>query len=1059
MASSLTVSSVSVQSDGRSILVGISGIVTGPLSPPQPGGFTVNVNGAGIYLFLGTASATSVLLYSSVFINHSDVVTVAINASNLVDASGTVIGNYTNIPVINNSAGTGADYIQAVGVPPPVTSAAFDTWALKWLNYRLNECPISRPTNYYFALSGNDTTGSGTIGNPWKSMAKANAVLQSSSGNIGLLFKGEMRPKEVVTVIAQIIATTINSITVDPHFNPSAPMVGTTVTLSGNSNETLTVSSCYNAGATLVIQFSSNIASTNPTTVSYTTLAFINIMQPNITISTWPAGSGGSDHKVAFSCFEGYFSVNANRNNASALRPGGSGATGWTVSTTGGVITSCTGGAGGTGFDPISPPIVTVSDGTGALLKSVVNSSGVVTAVNVIYGGSGYANSSTVTIQGDSYTQTYMYYQPLASPVAALREKNDTTKIFRYMNSVAEVDVTPGSWWQNPTTGYLYYHLHGSRSAGQIGDIYEFLFANSSTAIVVADVHGTRIDNIRIDGYGANLVDDNLRPYAIHGGITSNNACVVSNTECYYNGYHAIGVLSGGFGSIVTYYRCKVGLGTRGGDYVTFSQNGGHESLVWECETNAVGLPRGFVPYTNSYADGGSMISHSGPINFPTAPSIGATSVQHSGGYLVLGSGQKVTLSGGSANEILTISSYNASTYTMTFTTAITIAGHTGLSDPVALNPKIFLVKGCETPYQNQWQSGGFGMPAQSQPYWSDIADCRTWVIGEKIIPHTPTELDLNPFTYTITSQTINSITVPVTSIFGEATIWPLQYQPIRVSGGSSRIETVRVNSVNSSTGVITFVDTLMGQGRNEATWDISLCAGYLVFFAFNATSNTVYRDCHYESRQMAPTGTGDTRFIGGCQNTIFINSTLILDTTMQQSFNNFASNGGLFNSTQANTITELYNCRFHIHSDLGAQLYVDDKCFYGSASKNKIFNTILSADTLNWASGFTPGVGNTSAQQANNAYVNATMKTGVSGYDQDPSYVELGSVNISGHPSFDSPLLSNSPVTVRGRRLEIDADGNLRPLTNTARGPYEAIVVRSGNKNGGSRLTPKGGH
>lgn len=80
-------------------------------------------------------------------------------------------------------------YLSAIGAPPVCTSLAFRPWLLRLLAFRLAECPVARGTTYYFANSGNDTTGDGSESTPWKTLAKAQAIHDASSGNIALLFK------------------------------------------------------------------------------------------------------------------------------------------------------------------------------------------------------------------------------------------------------------------------------------------------------------------------------------------------------------------------------------------------------------------------------------------------------------------------------------------------------------------------------------------------------------------------------------------------------------------------------------------------------------------------------------------------------------------------------------------------------------------------------------------------------------------------------------------------------------------------------------------------------
>ena len=77
------------------------------------------------------------------------------------------------------------------GSPPVCTSLAFRHWmdrASKALDDQVIKTPA---TIYYFSQSGNDTTGNGTQGNPWRTIAKAITELaawSSTSAGLGLYF-------------------------------------------------------------------------------------------------------------------------------------------------------------------------------------------------------------------------------------------------------------------------------------------------------------------------------------------------------------------------------------------------------------------------------------------------------------------------------------------------------------------------------------------------------------------------------------------------------------------------------------------------------------------------------------------------------------------------------------------------------------------------------------------------------------------------------------------------------------------------------------------------------
>ena len=67
----------------------------------------------------------------------------------------------------------------------PDIISSYPAW-LSAVNYREAQfnarCPSLRATNYYFSQSGDDTTGDGSIGNPWKTQAKCNAEMAPDTG-------------------------------------------------------------------------------------------------------------------------------------------------------------------------------------------------------------------------------------------------------------------------------------------------------------------------------------------------------------------------------------------------------------------------------------------------------------------------------------------------------------------------------------------------------------------------------------------------------------------------------------------------------------------------------------------------------------------------------------------------------------------------------------------------------------------------------------------------------------------------------------------------------------
>lgn len=82
-----------------------------------------------------------------------------------------------------------ASYVQVQGTPPSPTKLAWFSWADGLQNTRLARVPNARTQTFYFAQNGNDETGWGTPDRPWRSLAKAQSVLNSSAGDIRLRFR------------------------------------------------------------------------------------------------------------------------------------------------------------------------------------------------------------------------------------------------------------------------------------------------------------------------------------------------------------------------------------------------------------------------------------------------------------------------------------------------------------------------------------------------------------------------------------------------------------------------------------------------------------------------------------------------------------------------------------------------------------------------------------------------------------------------------------------------------------------------------------------------------
>jgi hypothetical protein len=102
-------------------------------------------------------------------------------------------------------------YQQLAGTPPPLSDAAWFTWESNLQAQRLARVPAGRTATYYFAQTGDDATGTGTIDQPWKTLAKAQAVLSASAGDVRLRFRGGGVWREPISLVVDRNAVTVDS--------------------------------------------------------------------------------------------------------------------------------------------------------------------------------------------------------------------------------------------------------------------------------------------------------------------------------------------------------------------------------------------------------------------------------------------------------------------------------------------------------------------------------------------------------------------------------------------------------------------------------------------------------------------------------------------------------------------------------------------------------------------------------------------------------------------------------------------------------------------------------
>lgn len=153
--------------------------------------------------------------------NHGWVLTVPTTLSGWsFDSSESANNDHRPILTVQyqpTGASTFPDYVDLAGAPPSSMQSDWFTWQSDLETQRLNRVPSARTATYYFAQNGDDTTGAGEIGSPWKSLSKAQSILNSSSGDVRLRFRRGDTWREATT-----LQISRESITVDSYGNSSS---------------------------------------------------------------------------------------------------------------------------------------------------------------------------------------------------------------------------------------------------------------------------------------------------------------------------------------------------------------------------------------------------------------------------------------------------------------------------------------------------------------------------------------------------------------------------------------------------------------------------------------------------------------------------------------------------------------------------------------------------------------------------------------------------------------------------------------------------------------------
>ena len=528
-------------------------------------------------------------------------------------------------------------------------------------------------------------------------------------------------------------------------------------------------------------------------------------------------------------------------------------------------------------------------------------------------------NWQSSTQRGDTLANTYSISE--TGTVAWVRVAGDNLLLLRKQTSVADVDANPGSWYADGTRLWL----SPSPNFGPANNgfrTYQAVYANKSEGVVTANVDKCRIQALRVEGYGAD--DQHLTPaalsyagYAIHGHVEGTNALVVYGCEAYYANRHSICNVTGGVGGIFTLTGCKAGYTT--GDsihFIAYTANGGQEFVSWENECTSGMVAQGQKPFSDRNAGEGG------------------------GSY------------------------------------AHTTGGNAQNSNNIAL----FLSWGAKN-RPGQYQINGYDGPADTHAwYWTDLKDCRSFVVGEKFVAREPTAFDAtNP------------------SATGQGNLGNSGF-----SGNTAYIN----------------CDLTMRTVFNAASFgDHSLIGLGVDGLPFVVINSTLQVDFSFDPPNTYPFPRALTGYDGGV-----------------------GSQGGIFDHCRV-TFRVLgggqVNWDYKVAKDNSAASVA------GTVVQNSILSAQGLGANGQFYLGLGNNQ-NSPTQMVSNCYSNVTDKTGVRGYDRDPYYVEAGDLPLGPPPPDSPLLTAHSSLIMGQYKLEYDEDWNLRSTTTPAIGPYEPVRLPS---------------
>jgi hypothetical protein len=274
--------------------------------------------------------------------------------------------------------------------------------------------------------------------------------------------------------------------------------------------------------------------------------------------------------------------------------------------------------------------------------------------------------------------RTDVWQYSLATAVSAVRMLDDTTVGFVQCQNLDDVEANNGSWWWDTGTNRLYMRPYKNNATSATvapttdAFYYEYCPSNATRGITATgDI--IRIEDIRVDGPGCQANPNNDANYAIYWTpSTPTDACVITNCEAYYSEAHNIGTTTTESGGIFTVHSCRMG---------------------WMSSTNSTG---GIGQQAGTLA-----VSYAG---------LGGNEAIFWGNRYC--SGQLYGRGVDYENVLSGLPGY-----------AHTSGGANRMSLGLAMNEYV-------EPSMNQCASiSAFG----NAPTFSDIADCRAWVINSKV--------------------------------------------------------------------------------------------------------------------------------------------------------------------------------------------------------------------------------------------------------------------------------------------------------------------------------------